>query len=326
MKTLLVVTLLLISSTGICRADCLKTAGDFAVRICGDIQRIGSSSIVEGGGELKASVSGVVRRALGEAGGSFSGKAVSDAYENVLREDLGKELFDVRQCRQKMAQVGIEQACGKINGPSTGENKGYINGTDITLFIDRKKLEKQLGNIEKTCEWTVNEQKTTTCSAPILWMGIPFSLSANFQKNTLSSLDLNAKFSWRLSKDKNEHNIKEKVDGNGESVKKYCAPTTKNKILSDLISKYGAPTVPPEEVSEDQSDELRKNCEGEFTRVCETGGKISSENYNFKASKDVSLRIKFSYDKGHWYRENVVRRGFGIEWDRCRISVYFTPS
>jgi hypothetical protein len=103
------VVLVAMSST--LHAACLEEVSNFAERICGQIDKVGSRVVIEGNGELKAEVSGIIRKVLGNAGGTAKGKILQDAYENVLREDLAKELFNVRECRVKMVEVGRKEAC-----------------------------------------------------------------------------------------------------------------------------------------------------------------------------------------------------------------------
>lgn len=111
--------LVAISSTA--SANCLKEVANFAESICGQIQSSGNKNLTEVDGKLKAEVSGIVRKVIGDASGNVNVKKLSDAYENVLREDLAKELFNVRECRMKMAQVGRAEACQKksTNSKST---------------------------------------------------------------------------------------------------------------------------------------------------------------------------------------------------------------
>lgn len=89
----------------------MREVTNFANEICGQIQTSGNRELTTANGELKAEVSGIVRKVLGNAGGTINGKHLSDAYENVLREDLAKELFNVRECRIKMVEVGREEVC-----------------------------------------------------------------------------------------------------------------------------------------------------------------------------------------------------------------------
>ena len=92
-------------------AGCLEDATTFAERICGQIQTAGSQRLVDANGQLKAEVSSIVRRIIGSAEATVNARRFTDVYENVLREDLAKELFNVRNCRMKMAEVGRAEAC-----------------------------------------------------------------------------------------------------------------------------------------------------------------------------------------------------------------------
>ena len=92
-------------------SDCLTKVATFAERICGEIQRSGTSQVTEANGQLTAQVSGIVRRVLGGGEADINAKVLRESYENVLRQDLSKELFNVRECRVKMVEVGRSEAC-----------------------------------------------------------------------------------------------------------------------------------------------------------------------------------------------------------------------
>lgn len=91
--------------------SCLKDAAEFAKNICGEISRFGNSQLTEANGQLKANVSGIVKKVVGGGSVSLDAKHLRNAYENVLRGDLTKELSDNRACRREMAKVGITEAC-----------------------------------------------------------------------------------------------------------------------------------------------------------------------------------------------------------------------
>ena len=116
--SVLPVTLVLALCTSIASAGCLDEVAAFAEKICGQIQTSGSSKLTEANGQLKVEVSGIVRKVLGDAGGSINVKQLGDAYENVLRKDLSTELFNVRDCRIKMVEVGKAEACKPVNNQS----------------------------------------------------------------------------------------------------------------------------------------------------------------------------------------------------------------
>lgn len=103
--------LLVFTTSSSAFASCLEEVKEFAKDICGQIQTSGSRELITANGKLKAEVSGIVRRVIGNAGGDIDGAKLSDTYENVLREDLSKELFNVRDCRMKMVEVGRSEAC-----------------------------------------------------------------------------------------------------------------------------------------------------------------------------------------------------------------------
>ncbi|MEI6706422.1 MAG: hypothetical protein WCK96_04700 [Methylococcales bacterium] len=131
---------LFLASSSVVFADCLNEVSNFAEKICGEIQKSGSRQLIEANGELKAEISGIVRKALGEVKGGINGKILQETYENVLREDLSKELFNVRECRQKMVETAfshLSEVCpssahtNKTNSVSVtthGENSPAISG------------------------------------------------------------------------------------------------------------------------------------------------------------------------------------------------------
>lgn len=96
--------------------DCLGRITKFATEICGEINISGEQNLVDANGELKASISGIIKKIVGDAGASVNGKVLQDAYTNVLRKDLAAELFDVRKCRREMVEVGRQEACPKKAG------------------------------------------------------------------------------------------------------------------------------------------------------------------------------------------------------------------
>jgi hypothetical protein len=109
-KIFLVLIFLTISMSS-ASASCLDDVAVFAEKICGQIQKTGTSHLIEANGSLKAEISGIVRKVVGGGTGGISGKITSETYENVLRTDLAKELFDVRSCRIKMVDVGRAELC-----------------------------------------------------------------------------------------------------------------------------------------------------------------------------------------------------------------------
>ncbi|MHC4052831.1 hypothetical protein [Bradyrhizobium sp. 25ACV] len=110
-------------------ASCLGEAKEFAQDICGEISTKGSSRLVTSSGELNAEAKGLLRRMLGSAGGELKAETQLTGYENVLREQLGSELINVRNCRTRMAEAAIKQTCEKsqkIEQRSSGDSSPNI--------------------------------------------------------------------------------------------------------------------------------------------------------------------------------------------------------
>jgi hypothetical protein len=102
--------------------SCLDQAASYAERICGEIQKSGYSQVIEADGQLKAGISGILSRVLGTAGVSTGGATIRSSYENVLRQDLAKELFNVRECRMRMAEAARTQVC-KSPEPTVSQSR-----------------------------------------------------------------------------------------------------------------------------------------------------------------------------------------------------------
>jgi hypothetical protein len=92
-------------------SSCLDDVARFAIQICGELDKTGASSVTDTSGQLTSSTSSIVARIVGNGSGAVSGTQARDTYNNVLREQLGGELFDVRKCRLSMVHVGVEQLC-----------------------------------------------------------------------------------------------------------------------------------------------------------------------------------------------------------------------
>lgn len=128
----LVASVMMFSSVQRASASCLAEAAEFAQRICGEVKTRGSSSLVSANGELNAEAKGLIKQFLGSAGGALQGQTETAAYENVLREQLGAELVNVRQCGIQMAKAAMDQVCVKAPTYRTCQNpafgtKGWAN-------------------------------------------------------------------------------------------------------------------------------------------------------------------------------------------------------
>lgn len=116
-------SLIFYSSSSI--ADCLKRVADFANDICGEVERTGRSEVVDAAGNIDVGLKGLISKFVGEAGVGVGGKRSVESYENVLREQLGPELFNVRDCRLKMVEVGRAEACQKSVEYKTCRHKDF---------------------------------------------------------------------------------------------------------------------------------------------------------------------------------------------------------
>lgn len=105
-------------------ANCLDDVSSFAEKICGKIQIDGHSTTTEISGEIEADLSGMILKFLGKTKVSMDGKRVTEAYKNVLRNDLPKELMDIRQCRIKMVEIGRSELCK--SAAAEIQNKRYV--------------------------------------------------------------------------------------------------------------------------------------------------------------------------------------------------------
>jgi hypothetical protein len=99
---------------------------DFSIKICGEIEKSGTKSVVTAEGKLDAGVSTIIKKIVGGGSAEISGTVLSETYENVARDELGQDRFNVRECRQKMVEVAVRQVCsGQIpTAPSTGGASG----------------------------------------------------------------------------------------------------------------------------------------------------------------------------------------------------------
>lgn len=109
LTTLCIVSLLSASA----RADCLSEAKDFALGLCGDLEKSGIKVSASGNLEGDAGLSAVIKRYIDVSGkGSVAGSV--DKYEGLAREELGKDRFDTRGCRERLAVRAIEVQCKKV--------------------------------------------------------------------------------------------------------------------------------------------------------------------------------------------------------------------
>lgn len=86
----------------------LREAIDMAAEICGEYERSGDKSEFQLSGAAEAKVKGLFRNFV-DAGGEVSGSRSGEAYSNVVREELSKELLSTRDCRQDMSKFLIDK-------------------------------------------------------------------------------------------------------------------------------------------------------------------------------------------------------------------------
>ena len=90
-------------------ASCLQDIVEFANGICGAIEKSGSKSTVDANGKLDVKIGNIVTKIIGAGSGDLSGKVLEESYKGVLQDQLGAELFNVRDCRQKMVEVASKK-------------------------------------------------------------------------------------------------------------------------------------------------------------------------------------------------------------------------
>jgi hypothetical protein len=103
---------LLLSWSIAARADCLEDAKNFAIGLCGDLEKSGVRVTTSGNLQGNADLSNIIKKFIDISGkGEVAGTV--DKYEGVAREELGKDRFDARTCRQNMAIRAMEVQCQK---------------------------------------------------------------------------------------------------------------------------------------------------------------------------------------------------------------------
>jgi hypothetical protein len=96
---------------GVVAASCLDETAVFSERVCGEILTKGSSQMISGSGQLSAEAKGLIAKMIGSAEGTGKFDSVVSSYENVVREELGKELASTRECKMKMVDIAVKQVC-----------------------------------------------------------------------------------------------------------------------------------------------------------------------------------------------------------------------
>jgi hypothetical protein len=92
-------------------ADCLDDAANYTDRICGEILRTGSSSVLDASGNLNIEAKGIISKVFGTAGGNAVVRAFEDQYTNVPRDQLARELASARGCRERIEAIARQETC-----------------------------------------------------------------------------------------------------------------------------------------------------------------------------------------------------------------------
>lgn len=104
--------------------DSLTMIGETATAICGEIMQSGSNRDIEIAGEVNAELKGLAKK-LADAGIEGTARLDDGRYANVLRDELGEELKNARECRMKV----FEKLMDRI-GPATSPPPETVGGNN----------------------------------------------------------------------------------------------------------------------------------------------------------------------------------------------------
>jgi hypothetical protein len=124
----------LLSSISVANATCLDDVSTFAIKICGEIDKSGTHTVVDASGKIDANISNIVKKIVGGGSADVSGKVLEETYTNVLQTELSKQIFNVLECRQKMVAVAVAQVCQQhsSSGATVKANCGVAIGGDVS--------------------------------------------------------------------------------------------------------------------------------------------------------------------------------------------------
>jgi hypothetical protein len=108
---ILIALLMAYQATPAAAATCLDDVANFAIRICGDIENSGTSTVIDANGNVDASISNIIKKVVGGASTSINGHILYDTYVGVAREQLAGARFNAIDCRQKMVNIAVAQVC-----------------------------------------------------------------------------------------------------------------------------------------------------------------------------------------------------------------------
>lgn len=109
-KPAVVAVALLVQASAVQALDgrTLALINESANDICGSIDRDGGGSSTAIEGNISAELSGLARR-LADAGIDGSARLESDDYSNVVRQELGSELANTRECRLRVFEMLVDR-------------------------------------------------------------------------------------------------------------------------------------------------------------------------------------------------------------------------
>lgn len=304
-------------------ADCLEDASKFAERICGELKLRGSSSLTEANGQLKADVSGIVKKVVGGGSLTINGKRLQDAYENVLRSDLSKDLSDNRSCRKEMAKAGLAQACKSSPDTPSPTGKRVIEGTSLGIGTPKSAIDNELAKIGASCNWFINKEGAAACSFRFQHRDTPTLWNAAMSGDKIDNLSSEAAFTWGEQENGSRYSPKKSTSGNKAEADRYCTDARLNNFISELVGTFGAPISPPQKTHEDKSsEETNDYCKGRTARSCYSNLTVDAQKYVFRVSQKVMLQFNWKQYSGSRYLETYGDSIFSADWGGCAYRQY----
>ena len=126
-------------------ATCLDDVAAFAIRICGDIAISGTSTVVDGNGNIDASISNIIQKVVGGASSSINGHVLYDTYVGVARDQLAGVHFSDLDCRQKMVNIAVAQVCQTAKSEATPDPENIPNPAAASHLGGTLRVEAGLG-------------------------------------------------------------------------------------------------------------------------------------------------------------------------------------
>jgi hypothetical protein len=326
MRNISAAVLVIASSFHSVQAACLDEATKFAERICGELKIRGAGSYVEANGELKADVSGIVRKVVGGGGASLNGKALADAYENVLRSDLAKELSDNRSCRREMAKVGVAQACKSVGETQPVTPQAYLDDSDLWIGMERAAFNaKMLG---KTLNWATDDDGFYA-TYQTRYMGQPAVAKHYFNHDKLvRSVYLGkAVFTQGASWVRGEAGS-EKDDNFANrlslrSVRQLCEGF--QGLPSTMLSKLGPPFEPEKQEKIDYRDFTLGQSTCQSPASCQVDGIARNDGYRrtlkFRLAGPILITMQVEEFLRGFYRKVYTDRMSSESHEGCWFSV-----